>query len=676
MPRARSRSALAAVFAALVSLPGAAAAFNSRGHTVVEALAYRTLVEGFGGQSARPDVLRDLINDGALMPPVCFGQADSEECREAPVANPLLQWPMPRTDWPDLNFRRQFSDEGQCFHFMAETADEESGPIPGTRIPRDLAVRAVVRCRDLLDRLTDAVVEVGGKQTRQGGFGLYELMHSVQDSFSFAHAQRQAGTRRIEFLRVWEPAGKLAGGRLGMTYSASPTRHDSHEPRDEAFIRNYAEVEGRPCRDLVDFPYAMPYACLSEQGEQARQALVELLLTVHDLHVAWHAQPAPTARPSESAAWKAYKAKWLDAVHACAGAECDEKQPAMRLPASNFLMGLEGDYSPSAKAWGASLRGVLLQYSPEMNPFIYGLGARLGYARNYGESLNVVTVGLDVDLLMPFGKTLLVGLTPAQLRIGFGPGTRGAEIASQLATVYWQPTPSLWLAFRGPVDVNWSRAEVGWAFGLTVGLAPSTQEVSPQSLIRPHEERAERHDDAWSPEPLWYGRLKGRVPSVYAMLAISAYTQPADAEPGTLYGYGGLGASVQWDRDRWGSLYPTAWGGSLIIGDRRTSGPASYLTAAASLEWRWYFLRILGLSVVPARVEYGARVTGLDYPDPSPFTHERTPRPYYLQAGSRLGFAMTAGLVDLLVQGPSAAWSSHPFQGGEILTFQIGLKLK
>jgi hypothetical protein len=676
MPGHRHLTVPLALSAALLALPGEAGAFNTGGHVVIEALAYRTLVEGHGTQPARPDVLRDLINDGALMPPVCFGQADSEECREAPVANPLLQWPMPRADWPDLNFRRQFSDEGQCFHFMASSADEESAPIPGTRIPRDLAVRAVVRCRHLLDTLVDSVVEVGGRQTRQGGLGFYELMHAVQDSFSFAHAQRRAGTRTIEFLRVWEPAGKLAGGRLGMTYSASPTRHDSHEPRDEAFIRNFAEVEGRPCRDLVAFPYSMPFACLSEQGDQARLALVELLVTVHDLNEAWHATPAPASHPSESAAWKAFKTKWFEPAHACTGAECDEKQPPMRLPASNFLVGLEGDYSPSAQTWGASLRGVLLQYSPEMNPFVYGLGARLGYARDYGASLNLATAGLDVDLLMPFGKTLLVGLTPAQLRIGFGAGNRGAAIASQLATVYWQPTPSLWIAFRGPVDVNWSRAEAGWAFGLTVGLAPSTREVSPRSLIRPLEDRAERHDDAWSPEPLWYGRLKGRVPSVYTVLMVSADAQPADAEPGTLYGYGGIGATITWDRDHWGGLYPTAWGGSLLIGDRRTSGPASYLTAAASLEWRWYFLRVLGLSVVPARVEYGPRVTGLDYLDPSPFVHERSPRPYYLQAGSRLGFALTAGLVDLLVQGPTAAWSSQPFQGGEILSFQIGLRLR
>lgn len=676
MSPARNPAAFVALIAVLAAYPGAAAAFNSKGHNVIEALVYRTLVEGYGRQPPRPDVLRDLINDGDLMPPVCFGRSGSEECRDVQVGNPLLQWPMPRTDWPDLNYRRQFSDEGQCFHFMATAADEGTAPIPGTRIPRDMAVRAVVRCRNLLDRLVDSVVEVGGRQTRQGGLGLYELMHAVQDSFSHAHTERQAGGGKIEFLRVWEPVGKLAGGRLGMTYSGSPTRHDSHEPRDAAFIRNFAEVDGRPCRDLVDFPYSMPFACLSEDGDAARRALVELLVTVHELQLARRANPASQAHPSESAAWQAYKARWLDATHACSGAECDEKQPAMRMPASNFLVGVEGTFSPSAETFGASLRGILFQYSPDLNPFVYGLGARVGYVRAYGDSLDLAVAGLDFDLLLPVGRHSLLGFTPAALRTDFGSSSRGAEIASQLAVLYWQPSPRLWFAFRGPVEVNWSRARADWAFGLSIGLAPSTQEVSPQGLIRPDEERAERHDDQWSPEPLWYGRLKGRVPSVYASLAVSAYTQPADATPGTVYGAGGLGASLFWDRDHWGNLYPTAWGGSLLIGNRRTSGPATYLTAAAALEWRWYLLKIMGLSVVPARVEYGPRISGKDYDDTSPFVSGTPPHQHYFQAGSRLGVAMNAGLVDLLVQGPTLAWNSDPFQGGELLSFQASVKLK
>jgi len=675
MPRPH-RLALATLSCGLVLHPVAVSAFDSVGHDVVEALAYRALVEGHGSQPARPEVLRDLINDGALMPPVCFGRPDAKECREAPVANPLLAWPMPRTAWPDLNFRRQFSDEGQCFHFMGTVTDEESASLPGTHIPRDLAVRAVVRCRELLDRLLDAVVEVGGRETRESGIGLYELMHSVQDSFSHAHAERQGGIGKIEFLRVWEPAGKLAGGRIGATYSASPTRHDANEPRDRAYVRNFAEVGGRPCRDLVDFPYTVPYECLSEEGEAARQALLDLLVVVHDLRMARLAEGAVPTAPSQAAAWKAFKARWLEPAYACAGAECDERQPAVRMPSSNFHLGVEGTFSPTAEVYGASLRGMLLQQSPEMNPFVYGLGAQLGYRRAYGASENLASVGLDVDLLLPFGHTALGGLTPVQLRTFFGAGHGSAEIGSQLVTFYWQPASSFWLGVRGPVAFDWSRAKAGWAFGLTVGLSPSMHEISPGRLIRSGERHGERHDDEWAPEPLWYGRLKGRVPSIYVLLASSAYEQPAGSEPGSLYGLGAIGASKFWDRDHWGGRYPSAWGWNLNLDNRHTAGPARYVTAAASVEWRWYLLKIVGLSLVPARIEYGPRITGGEYDDPSADVHGGPPHQYYFQAGSRLGLALNAGLVDLLVQAPTLAWHQDPFRGGEILTFQIGVKLK
>ena len=676
MPRPHRLAALGVLVSGLVLLPLPASAFDSVGHDVIEALAYRTLLEGHGNQPARPEVLRDLINDGALMPPVCFGRPGAKECREAPVANPLLEWPMPRTAWPDLNYRRQFSDEGQCFHFMATAADEESAPFPGTRIPRDLAIRAVVRCRDLLDQLLDAVVEIGGRETRESGLGLYELMHSVQDSFSHAHTERQLGIGKIEFLRVWEPVGKLAGGRIGAAYSASPTRHDANEPRDRAYVRNFAEVGGRPCHDLVHFPYTVPYECLSEEAEAARQAVVDLLVAVHDLRMARQAHEAAPTAPSDSAAWKAFKARWFEPAHACSGVECDERQPALRMPSSNFRLGVEGSFSPTAEAYGASLRGMLLQYSPELNPFVYALGAQLGYRRDYGASASFAVVGLDLDLLLPFGSNAAGGFTPVQLRTFIGSGTGSAGIGSQLLVFYWQPAPGFWLGVHGPLEFNWSRAQVDWAFGLSLGLSPSTHEVSPGQLIRPGEQHAERHDEEWAPEPLWYGRLKGRVPSIYVLLSGSAYTQPAGSEPGTLYGLGAIGASVFWDRDRWGGRYPSGWGASFTVGDRHTAGPARYLSLAASFEWRWYLLKVVGLSLVPVRVEYGPRIAAGDYDDPSADVHGTPPHQYYFQAGSRLGLALNAGLVDLLVQAPTLAWHADPFQAGENLTFQIGVKLK
>src|SRR5512143_2031071 len=94
------------ILSACVGLP--AFAFDGHGHTTIEAVAYRTLLEGGGGEPPRPDVLRDLINDGALDAPWCFGRGGEppEECQTAPISNPLLGWPPPRSDRPDAFFRR------------------------------------------------------------------------------------------------------------------------------------------------------------------------------------------------------------------------------------------------------------------------------------------------------------------------------------------------------------------------------------------------------------------------------------------------------------------------------------------------------------------------------------------------------------------------------------------
>jgi hypothetical protein len=104
------------------------------------------------------------LNDGALAPPLCFGWggAAPRYCEGAAESNPLLRWPEPLTDQPDAAFRRQFSDAGQCFHFMAKLDDAQTEKIDGTSIPRSLATAALVRCHDFLDNLLRQIVIDGG----------------------------------------------------------------------------------------------------------------------------------------------------------------------------------------------------------------------------------------------------------------------------------------------------------------------------------------------------------------------------------------------------------------------------------------------------------------------------------------------------------------------------------
>jgi hypothetical protein len=653
-----------------------ARAFDSKGHDVIEALAYRTLIEGHGAQPPAPDVVRDLINDDALVRPLCFGRSASltRRCITAPVANPLLEWPEPRSDRPDAAFRRQFSDPGQCYHFMATLQDEESPPLEGSLLPRALATTAIVRCRDLLDDLMRQVVVVGGSTTRDGGHGLYELMHSVADSFSYAHAQR-TDTGQIAFLRTWEPIAKLLGGRLGAAYSFSPTRHAAHDPRDEAYVRNFAEVEGRPCRDLTDFPYEVPFACLSDEGDRARQALAELMVVVRDLRrIQLATLPEVDTHPEQSPSWLSYKEKWFSSVTPCRGAECDTRQPSEAVPSNDFLLGLSAVWNPTAQYYGAGLRAMRVVYSWDLNPFLYGVTADVGYRRRYDDGTSYGVAGLELDLLLPVGRRAAVGLAPVLSGFAFGEAHSGPQLSSRALLIETNPVGNLWLELAGPAQIDWITASFEWSFGLTMGLAPSARETSSDTLIEGPPKPTEAADESWSPAPLWYGRLKGREASWYIIGSTTPQLTPDVAIPGRFYGDAVIGAQVMWNRDPWGKRYPTWFGGFVQSGVHNTSADFRYVTGVVGFDLRWYPIPLLGISLVPLRLELGVPVAGTGLDD-SRDVHSYGGHSYYVMAGSRLGIAFSAGLIDLLLQAPTLPWRSDPFSAREILTFQVGIRL-
>ena len=174
---------------------------------------------------------------------------------------------------------------------MATLADAQTPNVEGTTVPRGLATSAVARCRDLMRALLRQVVIVGGPGTRTGAYGLYELMHAIGDSFSGAHSARREGDRAIEYLRVWKPLEKIA--RLPMERSAgipAAVFHTWNDGRDKEYVAEdrvvvIREGEKRKCGDLTDHPYEVPFECLADHGEQARQSLVELLVIVRDLRL-------------------------------------------------------------------------------------------------------------------------------------------------------------------------------------------------------------------------------------------------------------------------------------------------------------------------------------------------------------------------------------------------------
>src|SRR5262249_6001315 len=318
------------------------------------------------------DVLRDLLNDGALAAPICFGPGSPAVCADPISKNPLLGWPKARTDEPDAAFRRQFSDPGQCFHFMATLDDAQTDAIPETPVPRGLATAAIVRCRDLLDVLVRQIVIDGGPGTRKSAYGLYELMHMIGDSFSGAHSERDPSTGHIAYLRVWKPLERITHIPTGRTAGIPDSAyHKWDDHRDKEYVDEDRDAGGgHRCKDLTSHPYEVPFACLGKQGDEARKSLVDLLVVVRDLrraHLA--AGSAADPFPERSEAWRAYKEKWFAPVYDCQGAECDAKQPADPVPGAYASLGLDTFYNGTRGFLNVAAKGTLLRYSSELNPF-------------------------------------------------------------------------------------------------------------------------------------------------------------------------------------------------------------------------------------------------------------------------------------------------------------------
>jgi len=672
------------LFAAL--LAERAAAFDSKGHVVIEALAYRTLIEGHDGQPPRPDVLRDLFNDGDLAPPLCFGWGDHPPsfCADATTTNPLLDWPKPLTDHPDAAFRRQFSDAGQCFHFMAMLVDAESPDIEGTVIPRGLATSALVRCRDFLDDLMRQVVLDGGPGTRKGGYGLYELMHSAEDSFSGSHTQRRPTTDQIEELRIWKPLTRMPGlANEKLARIPDSAFHKWDDPRDKTYvIAERVTADGRQCKDLTGYPYEVPFECLSEEGDHARQAIVELLIVVRDLRVAQKkafATPTPSSvpvpeNPEQSDAWRSYKARWFAAAYPCEGDECGVRQPTDISPGAYAFLGLDTTYNFTRKFVDVTGKATLFRYAWELNPFVYALSGEVGY-RRYDNGDSTGLLGLEVDLALPIGRRLALGFTPAAWRVAFGGDRTGSEITTNFFRIDYVIDSRFALTLHGPLEIDWRKPAAELSLGIGVAWALTSPKFAGGPLIEHHTERVERTGETWSPPQAPYGRLEGRTASWYVGTGVTTVESPIVAIEDRQYGEGGFGAMVLWDRDRWGGKFLWAPGGSMSIGARRTSGEFTYLTGAFALDLRWYPLGVLGLALTPVREEGGPRIHGGDLIDGSPGIHGGEGSQYYFQAGSRIGIAFNAGIIDIFVQGPTIAWSSSPFAAKEILSVALSFRL-
>src|SRR5262249_41767514 len=159
-----------------------------------------------------------------------------------------------------------------------ETDDGLSPPDPRFGVPIALAVAAYQRCIQILSTAYDGILR-DPLQARQRMVGMQALIHAVQDSFSAAHADREAeGRGPIVHLLSWTLIDWPTYWRLGRRHFPPAIHHAASDKRDTEYLLPDARTpDGRDCREIFN-PYAVPESCLSARGLAATDAVFDLFV--------------------------------------------------------------------------------------------------------------------------------------------------------------------------------------------------------------------------------------------------------------------------------------------------------------------------------------------------------------------------------------------------------------
>src|SRR5579883_131326 len=269
---------------ALLSLAAVEPCFGwtAEGHNIIEAIAYRRLLDMkaiprlswiTGKDFSGKDVLDALIAYRVLDSPHRWGLKMSSDL--------LASLPVVRSGNLDKVLSRQFEGNSQCFHFMAEPSDVywDTTTDPQYGYPHMLYDSAYPRVVAFMTSMFYLVLNnVEGSHT--GDHDVYALMHTVADSYSPAHCERDIDGKII-YLKVWQPAAFIPYifHPQGWAFFSGPTHHRAGDKRDNEYF-DYP-LRDSTCNIYVN-PWQVGYECLSDRGKMAVEATEELLITLCD----------------------------------------------------------------------------------------------------------------------------------------------------------------------------------------------------------------------------------------------------------------------------------------------------------------------------------------------------------------------------------------------------------
>lgn len=571
--------------APLLLLAREAAAFSVAGHEIIEATAYRRLLarqnidDGKLGKVSGLDAARYLIRYGVLQKPPCFeptSEREAKDCAERNREYPAGGWFVVGSGAPDLMTSRQFSTNGQCFHFMSSSAEVwDSEPDPRLGVPRGLAHEAYQRCtRALGSVLADIVSKPEHSNRRYRGY--YALVHAVTDSFSAAHVERDE-RGNVLFLKPWSLRAvipyALPTRWNAWKYFGSHVHHGPTDERDSDFL-----VDSEACKDLARHPYAVPESCLTDRGKAAAEAITDLTELIYRVLHRRH----PADRPAEEEdddddegdtpralrskdlenEWRVFLSKHLRSAL---------EAPDLRIPlpderewSPEFVAGFRfrNEARPDSTDLGAIFGTTLV--SNITLPIIPFVSAEVGCRRINGACETYV--GVDpLTTMLPVTEGLQVGATPVSVIAQVTGDDREVSVGANLGRADIYLIDALWLSLSGP-RYSWVHQRMeGELYAVSIGTAWSARTSvlgkipllgdvgsKPVDVLRKRVDVREVDDPDDQPVgPAW------TPPRLSKDYRLKSWTNIVDVASGTLvpedgagdYGLGGY--AIFWDRDRW-----------------------------------------------------------------------------------------------------------------------------
>jgi hypothetical protein len=525
------------LLAALAALP--AWAFKPTGHDIIEATAYKRLMNGealyrlpTGERVPGREIVRGLIEGHALLPPECFdvsSDSDAQRCQAEQARYSGLGWPALTTGSLDELFDRQFDSVGQCFHFMARGSDvwANANPDPATGVPPGLGKDAYVRCENLMEALMARILR--DPYTRADR--LYALMHAITDSFSAAHTERIGP--RVSYLRPWDlltwAPYHLHRGTL--RYLDTPAQHAVIDKRDDDYLIEGGSVEGKACAGFAH-PYQVPEGCLTGRALDAVSALVDLLVLTDGL-LALDRQPGSQIDAPAAAAWTDYVRSHLDSAEFQPPAKLQTNVGEWR-PQRAVGVRFERDLNltgtiPNNTVEATSIAAVvqLIHAEPAILPFNLTSDFELGGSRlTPGRSsltgprpppTDALHLGVELPAVLPIADYIALGVTPLRVVGDVGPRTGGGwglidldyRLGARMEVIL---RPGVWVGVSYPF-FSWTTTQFHpWDFSIVAGYSIKEPRSSAQGGSLPFLDGSR-----WNPAE----KTDGSVPPPLGLLGIS-----------------------------------------------------------------------------------------------------------------------------------------------------------